>query len=258
MTDAERGFMAAILADPADDTHRLVYADWLEEHGGEPERAEFIRTQVTLRPQGDPHYPGSIYTYSQHRNIDKRLGWFADVNRLLSRAGNGEYGQPNFGYYSWNEQADKSVFMEKAGGKADGARFVIRRGFVHEVRLTTAAFLGGACQVCGGDEADGPVTTRDCPACGGEGHTPGLAKELFERHPIERVVLTDMTPSYAKIGWYELFTGGRDDGLYQVFRREVFGGEITYQLSAEGVLDWVSSKCVAYGRGQVRPQSPGE
>lgn len=38
-------FINAILDNPADDTARLVFADWLEEHG-EPERAEFIRVQI--------------------------------------------------------------------------------------------------------------------------------------------------------------------------------------------------------------------
>ncbi len=38
---------AAILEAPDDDAPRLVYADWLDEHG-QPERAEFIRVQVEL------------------------------------------------------------------------------------------------------------------------------------------------------------------------------------------------------------------
>jgi uncharacterized protein (TIGR02996 family) len=42
---ADRPFLEAILADPDDDAVRLVYADWLDEHG-QPERAEFIRVQV--------------------------------------------------------------------------------------------------------------------------------------------------------------------------------------------------------------------
>lgn len=55
MTDAYShpdylSFLAAIRADPKDDTHRLVAADWLDEHG-EPERAEFIRVQVAA-PRG--------------------------------------------------------------------------------------------------------------------------------------------------------------------------------------------------------------
>lgn len=43
-------FLADIIANPEDDTPRLIYADWLEEHGGQPERerAEFIRVQCQL------------------------------------------------------------------------------------------------------------------------------------------------------------------------------------------------------------------
>src|SRR5689334_2391543 len=40
-------FLQAILEAPEDDTPRLIYADWLEDHG-EPERAEFIRVQIEL------------------------------------------------------------------------------------------------------------------------------------------------------------------------------------------------------------------
>jgi uncharacterized protein (TIGR02996 family) len=40
----EAGLREALFSDPDDDTARLVYADWLDEHG-QPERAEFIRLQ---------------------------------------------------------------------------------------------------------------------------------------------------------------------------------------------------------------------
>lgn len=43
----EQAFLGAICAEPADDISRLVYADWLQEHG-RPERAELIRVQVEL------------------------------------------------------------------------------------------------------------------------------------------------------------------------------------------------------------------
>src|SRR3954451_19969395 len=54
MTD-EAGFLRAVVADPADDAPRLVYADWLDDHG-QPERAEFIRVQCELArtPADDP------------------------------------------------------------------------------------------------------------------------------------------------------------------------------------------------------------
>lgn len=41
----DTAFLDAILAEPDDLTHRLVYADWLDENG-RPERAELIRLQI--------------------------------------------------------------------------------------------------------------------------------------------------------------------------------------------------------------------
>ena len=43
-------FLSAIVAEPDDDTPRLVAADWLDEHG-DPDRAAFIRTQVAMAVQ---------------------------------------------------------------------------------------------------------------------------------------------------------------------------------------------------------------
>jgi uncharacterized protein (TIGR02996 family) len=47
MTPDESSLLTAIEANPADDLPRLVYADWLEEHG-RPVRAEFIRLQCEI------------------------------------------------------------------------------------------------------------------------------------------------------------------------------------------------------------------
>jgi uncharacterized protein (TIGR02996 family) len=54
-TAQDQAFLRAILAEPDDDTPRLVYADWLDEHG-QGERAEFIRLQIerARRPIEDP------------------------------------------------------------------------------------------------------------------------------------------------------------------------------------------------------------
>lgn len=48
-------FIDAILANEADDTTRLVHADWLDDHG-EPELAAFVRlqTEVYRTPNADP------------------------------------------------------------------------------------------------------------------------------------------------------------------------------------------------------------
>jgi len=47
MSDRD-ALLAAILADPADDTARLVYADWLTENG-DGDRGEFIRVDIELK-----------------------------------------------------------------------------------------------------------------------------------------------------------------------------------------------------------------
>jgi uncharacterized protein (TIGR02996 family) len=46
------GFLQAICEDPDDDAHRLIYADWLDDHG-DADRAEFIRLQCALAAMDD-------------------------------------------------------------------------------------------------------------------------------------------------------------------------------------------------------------
>jgi uncharacterized protein (TIGR02996 family) len=44
--DQEQGFIDAILTEPGEDIHRLVYADWLEDRN-DP-RGEFLRAVLEL------------------------------------------------------------------------------------------------------------------------------------------------------------------------------------------------------------------
>ncbi len=61
----ERPLLEAVLADPDDATARLVYADWLEEHGDE--RAEYLRLELG---QGEEPVPGAT---------DVRLGRLSEM-----------------------------------------------------------------------------------------------------------------------------------------------------------------------------------
>jgi uncharacterized protein (TIGR02996 family) len=99
-------FLRAICEAPEDDTARLVYADWLEEHG-RAERAEFIRVQCALAGATE----GAIRPALQARERD-----------LLMRYG-GEWAQP-------------------LAGRVD--EWTFRRGFIDEVRVEGRAFLAGA------------------------------------------------------------------------------------------------------------------
>ncbi|HEY1188610.1 MAG TPA: ribosomal protein L7/L12 [Gemmata sp.] len=48
----EAAFLEALKVNPADDTARLVYADWLDEHN-QPQKAEYLRLTARLSQAGD-------------------------------------------------------------------------------------------------------------------------------------------------------------------------------------------------------------
>jgi uncharacterized protein (TIGR02996 family) len=82
MTD-DKALLAAILAEPDNDRVRLIYADWLEEHG-DPARAEFIRLECELHgmltPAGDAPYS---WEQPRFRKLEARAGelWDAHAGR---------------------------------------------------------------------------------------------------------------------------------------------------------------------------------
>jgi uncharacterized protein (TIGR02996 family) len=59
-------FLADICANPDDDTPRLVYADWLEDHG-DADRAEFVRAQVELSQPPTPR------SRTRRRQLEQRV-----------------------------------------------------------------------------------------------------------------------------------------------------------------------------------------
>lgn len=69
----ESAFLAAIIAQPDDDTLRLVYADWLDEQG-DADRAEFIRLQIRLAgmswedPKRDAVYQRTRELFNLHKD----------------------------------------------------------------------------------------------------------------------------------------------------------------------------------------------
>jgi uncharacterized protein (TIGR02996 family) len=103
----ESAFLEAILADPDDDSPRLIYADWLDERG-DADRAEFIRVQCALHaaPADDPRRPA----------------WRDREAALLTAHEAGWLGPLRGQFYLW----------------------AFRRGFLEEVTLNAPAFLDGA------------------------------------------------------------------------------------------------------------------
>src|SRR4051794_31473628 len=78
----EDGFLQTNIDNPDDDTPRLVYADWLDEHG-DPARAEFIRVQCELAklPDHDPRV--RALEDREHELLGANEGeWFPDATGL--------------------------------------------------------------------------------------------------------------------------------------------------------------------------------
>jgi uncharacterized protein (TIGR02996 family) len=80
----ERAFFDRIRDDPTDDGPRLIYADWLAEHG-QPDRAEFVRIQCALDrlPEDDPRRP-ELRERERVLLEAKEARWTADLAPLVS------------------------------------------------------------------------------------------------------------------------------------------------------------------------------
>lgn len=208
MTDREC-FLAAVRRNPWDDTPRLVYADWCDEHG-EPERAEFIRVQCEiagLNPavleivESTPERDWEADEYSRAAELRRRERELF----IASKAGGGEWvfpPPPGIDYRFLPRDRDESV------DRPHISTCLYRRGFVESVACPLLAWVGGPCGRCGGrgrigqhwDPASDTMRggTR-CPECcrpGREqGATPGIAAAVVAACPgLVEVRATDREP----------------------------------------------------------------
>lgn len=140
MTD-RRAFIGAIRANPEDDAPRLVYADWLDEYG-EPERAEFIRTQIWLAKHvgKQPERPGYITrvdyppdsTVPAKQAIERELVETVGIDRLL--------GAERFQWDFWSPEVQRGFVESLRLPAADWlthAAAILAEHLVREVTLTT-------------------------------------------------------------------------------------------------------------------------
>jgi uncharacterized protein (TIGR02996 family) len=79
-------FLDAIRDDPDDDAVRLVYADWLEDHG-DADRAEFIRTQCELaRGVADVERRDRLRRRERELLVAHELEWVGSLRTAVRRA----------------------------------------------------------------------------------------------------------------------------------------------------------------------------
>ena len=193
--------LRAVLCDPGDDTARLAYADWLGENGG-ADRAEFVRVQcelAQLRRATTELYDDET-DWSRCESVS--ASWCPNCGDCRCKHAWPDFGprndpacplhSPDSPHASWHDLADRIEklrereaevfdprFLPECGGQLREwyfecypdsytpdrpFSFLLVRGFVDEVRLPAAAF------------------------------TEQFARELFSRHPVTKVVLTDKQP----------------------------------------------------------------
>lgn len=234
-TDESAALVASVLTSPADDLPRLVYADWLEEHG-EPEWAEFIRGQIWA-----PISPCRAVPASLLRVVCDLIG-----RRTFDVAKN------------WSGVNGSNVEFH------DGTVMWVRRGFVAEVECEAVDWYGRECRYCTDGSADwetGIVECRQCDSTGIDAQGrfgPGIVQV----QPVERVQLLDRAPGQASqvypnggppFGWshYDIRDDREDELTTEVWGR-LRGGWIVggwrYYHTAEDAVTALSNCLIAWAK----------
>lgn len=234
MTD-HSSFLAAICADPDDDSLRLIYADWLEDQG-DADRAEFIRVQCELfkRRKGpggqvseDSPWLANDRKYQALRRRERELfekhpEWF-HIEGLRTKIEVEALRRGPVG--CCNRHADYMACdcMEEAIG------IEVSRGFVDRIELACADFMQ-------------------------------LAGRLFRAAPITEVRLTDREPHRWDIdrqSWMPAYQVMSADQIPWPIAEKmdknraafIAGGLMVYSYpNGKQAHQALSDACVAYGR----------
>ena len=129
---AQHAFLESIAANPNDDVPRLIFADYLEEHG-EGERAEFIRVQCRLASE---KFPCTCTCEYEHG-----IGCPAGIKESLRRR--------ERELLSDEQDRMKSELMKRTLPSDDcwWEAWAFRRGFVSSITLPCADFLKHAADI---------------------------------------------------------------------------------------------------------------
>lgn len=265
MANDNPALLAAILATPADDLPRLVYADWLDENG-EGERAEFIRLAVEIERLGG--YYGACKVAHPNAIVGCGSCEACKITRRMDVLI--EDGDPHDITAGWQIAPQWAWSYREYEQVAPCPEAIVRRGFVHTVVCTLADWVGGECERCGGSgmserEYHG-VTDSDggCPTCSGTGRTSGIGPAVVRSHPVEAVRVTDREP-FESEGTWSWYPVGYEPGFHEesdlpvdvLFLME--GSDITlsergrhihYSNTRDAAMLALSAACIAWAKAE--------
>ncbi len=196
LADTRQALLQAVIDAPDLDAPRLVYADFLEEHGapGEQDRAEFIRVQVALanwKGQDAEHCPvcGEHWKWRVGAGRDEwndcKNGhrWCRETRRDLQRRLEAVWYAPRRGFADCIPD-NWTATIGDVSPHVDLPLAVVRRGFAHTVR---------------------------CPL----GQWRAYMAWMVQNHPLARVELSDKQPVALSSGqpddvWAGCFAWGNE------------------------------------------------
>jgi uncharacterized protein (TIGR02996 family) len=190
--------MKAIIAEPWNDTHRLMYADALEE-SGDAEQAQFIRLHIDMANakktclclddrrrryhEFNCDYKKAVQSLHRHQ-LSCGLGH--PVEELIVSSCRKTFGHTRLICASPRYYLDYD------------------RGFPEKVTCGLYQWLGKHCPYCEGCGKAYRTKSNSvhCSECGGAGYKGGLGLELALAAPIQEVNVVDVFPAYSLSDFY--------------------------------------------------------
>lgn len=248
--------LQTIRENPDQDAPRLIYADWLEEHG-QQDRAEFIRVQIRLAKVNhmrECRAPGAMMgpPYTSLCGREKEL-------RILSNSWARE-SLPRIGH-EW-----MPARTSENDSQLENPTFEYERGFISSIRVPGMGLWAGCwCRHCNGTGLHDP--DKPCSWCAYDfpGRSKGHGPEII-RCPevvLERCVAVDRIAGGESLGiyWfrcdkdsYGSFPCEQEDLPFEVWNLLVKGrcGENNdrYYDSYQGALDDLSQAMISWAWSQ--------
>ena len=224
------GLLDAIRAEPDDDTHRLIYADWLEEYGDEPMRAEFIRVQceyATLHPHYLAH---EVDCLDCPKCI--RAGVLSGILLTRFRIGRNEHPP-------WAKDCPSVIMQTKAFGPPIEWRWT--RGFVSSISCPWAKWEQHGPDLIARHPIERVTLTEKRPR-----HSPALNSGQTEVWTWWRGVHDGS--EYLPAGIHSLLKRGRGGATAGVDRYFVW---LDYDTEQDA-LDDLSQACVSFASNKAR------
>ncbi len=276
----QAAFLSDIIEYPEDDTPRLVFADWLMDHGQE-ERGEFIAVQCALARY--PRAPTGLsdgfheaawregmldLRHRQQELLTPRSFW-EWFGPLVSARWTGSPA------VAINPQTLTCTLGQYNGDDDEHWTLIPRRGFIEEITLPTRDWIGVGCERCNGAgkvpvKWFGRDIENTCTKCNGKKRYNAHGPVLVRSTSLVRVTLTDREPArYARqhapaLGFYyrwflEGHTPGRPDfpvgwevpePLWSVYLKTYNTPARWQHASRQEALDALSDTCLQWAKDQ--------